>query len=201
VTARRAKSLLREVDGGLLSTPEEGVAVFVGIDQSLTGFAVTAYAPSGKYHSWVYTSPLRGVKRLRDLEEFLGDRVTQITKTYTIQDFAMEDGVYASQNALPMGEIAATVKLYLARLGVYPLRVPPTVVKKYATSRGNAKKNEVLLAVYKNWGAEFTDDNLADSFVIAKVCSAVNGKETTTFTHQKSVVALINSTPDKFRDS
>jgi crossover junction endodeoxyribonuclease RuvC len=49
-----------------------------------------------------------------------------------------------------------------------PLIVPPTSLKKFVTGRGNAKKNEMLLGVYKQWGVEFSDDNQADAFALEK---------------------------------
>lgn len=202
MAARKPKGV-KEVDGGLLSSPDK-LKVYIGIDQSLTGFAVTAYAPeSGEYHSWVYTSPYRGVRRLLDIQEFLDARIATVKdRKHTVVDYAMEAGVFSSQNAAPLGELAAAVKLYLATTWkVFPLVVPVTMAKKYATGRGNARKNEVMLGIYKHFNVEFSDDNMADSYVIAKVCSAVSGKEPKTLVYQKAVAETINSSPDKFRDS
>lgn len=202
MAVRKAKGI-KEVDGGLLSSPEKQ-QVYIGIDQSLTGFAVTAYSPaSGKYHSWVYASPYRGVRRLLDIQEFLDARIKEVKASkHVVQDFSMEGGVFSSQNAAPLGELAAAVKLYLATTWkARPLIVPVTMAKKYATGRGNARKNEVMLGIYKHFGEEFADDNMADSYVIAKVCAAVNGKESKTLVYQKAVAEAINASPEKFRDS
>jgi hypothetical protein len=35
-------------------------------------------------------------------------------------------------------------------------------LKKYAAGKGTAKKQEMLLQIYKRWGLEFNDDNAAD---------------------------------------
>lgn len=46
--------------------------------------------------------------------------------------------------------------------------VPPTVLKKYATGKGNAGKDEVLLAVARRFpDVEVRDNNQADALVLA----------------------------------
>lgn len=192
---------LKVVDGGLLKS--RGHEVFIGIDQSLTGFAVTAYAPlSGEFYSWVYTSPYKGVKRLVDIQRFLNECVQDVeARAHTVVDYGMEASVFQSQSASVLGELAAAVKLKLEPWGVYPLRVPVTMVKKYATNKGTAKKNEVMLGIYKNWDVEFADDNMADSYVIARIVSSVNGSLSKELVYQKEVITAIQATPEKFRDS
>jgi crossover junction endodeoxyribonuclease RuvC len=88
----------------------------------------------------------------------------------------MEGYAYGSQVANMAGELGSVVKMGLYRYygtssarSAFPLIVPPMSLKKYATGKGNAKKQEMLLAVYKKWGVEFTDDNMADSYVLAHI--------------------------------
>ena len=147
------------------------------MDPSLTGFGMTALAPdSGRFESWLYKSPQRGVERLADIQSWLLEKFQIIIDTdFVVLDAAVEDTVLASHSATSMGELSAVVRMFcrnnLHGSAQYPMKVPPSSVKKYATNRGNAKKAEVLLAVYKKWGVEFADDNLADSFVLSKIAS------------------------------
>ena len=163
------------VDGGLLSGP--GGEIVLGIDPSLTGFGMTALCPDNwRYACWLYRSKQRGVERLRDISEWMSATLTAaVSSDFIIMDAAIEDTVLASYSAVSMGELSGTVRMFCAEnlegSAQYPLKVPPTVVKKYATNRGNAKKNEILLSVYKKWGIEFRDDNLADSYVLARICA------------------------------
>jgi len=193
---------VKHVDGGLMTATNSDV--YIGIDQSLTGFAVTAYAPTtGKFYSWVYTSNNRGVSRLVDIQDFLHDRLEEVNESgHTIVDIGIEASVYQSQSASVLGELAAAVKIYLWSMrSSYPLKVPVTMVKKFATNKGTAKKNEVMLGIYKNWGVEFSDDNMADSYVIARMVAALDGREHTTFVYQNIVIDAIKASPEKFRDS
>jgi crossover junction endodeoxyribonuclease RuvC len=47
--------------------------------------------------------------------------------------------------------------------------IPPTTLKKFTTGKGNAKKELMLLEVYKRWGIEFKDNNLADAYSLARM--------------------------------
>lgn len=88
--------------------------VTLGIDQSLTGFALTAlqFEDPTKYITWVYKSPYFGVERLADIRQWLIDHFDYLKENNnTILDIAMEGTVLASHAALVLGELSATVRL------------------------------------------------------------------------------------------
>lgn len=155
--------------------------VSIGIDQSLTGFALTILNVNDptQYSTWVFKSEFRGVKRLSDIGGWIVDKL-ELVKAEYIQDIAMEGTVLASHSALVLGELAATVKLTLWDYFIdydhqehlrVPLQIPPMTLKKYAAGKGNAKKQEMLMQIYKRWGIEFNDDNAADSYALARLAS------------------------------
>jgi Holliday junction resolvasome RuvABC endonuclease subunit len=165
------------IDGGLPKSKE----VTVGIDQSLTGFALTVLdtkTPS-THLTWVYKSPYFGIERLVDIRQWLVDHLSYIEDELeaNIVDIAMEGTVLASHAALVLGELSATVRLAIYDFfdegdqRRYPLKIPPMTLKKYAAGKGNAKKQEMLLQIYKRWGIEFNDDNAADSYALARLAS------------------------------
>ena len=152
--------------------------VTIGIDQSLTGFALTAlqFEDPTKYITWVYKSPYFGVERLADIRQWLIDHFDYLEENNNkILDIAMEGTVLASHAALVLGELSATVRLAIFDYfdegdpRKYPLKVPPMTLKKFAAGKGNAKKQEMLLQIYKRWGIEFNDDNAADSYALARL--------------------------------
>jgi hypothetical protein len=51
-----------------------------------------------------------------------------------------------------------------------------TVVKKFATGKGNTKKEEMVLPIYKRWGFEHSSDNVRDAFVLAQIAKALSGQ-------------------------
>jgi Holliday junction resolvasome RuvABC endonuclease subunit len=161
--------------------------VAIGIDQSLTGFALTTLnvdAPE-QYQSWVYKSDYRGVRRLADIRWWLENKFDWLDKQgLEAVEIAMEAAILASPTSLMLGELAGMVKLtcwtyfdvtntatvFPENMRV-PLQIPPMTLKKYAAGKGNAKKQEMLMQIYKRWGIEFNDDNAADSYALARLAS------------------------------
>ncbi len=47
--------------------------------------------------------------------------------------------------------------------------ITPSQLKKFITGKGNCKKDLILLNVYKKFGIEFENSDLADSYVLAKM--------------------------------
>lgn len=158
--------------------------VSIGIDQSLTGFALTILDTDDptKYRTWVYKSPFKGVKRLVNISSWLVEKLELVEDRYVV-DVAMEGTVLASHSALVLGELAAVVKIvfwsffedydHQDHLRV-PLQIPPMTLKKYAAGKGNAKKQEMLMQIYKRYGIEFNDDNAADSYALARIAAKLH---------------------------
>lgn len=143
--------------------------VWIGIDQSYSGFGITVLGENG-YVTTVFKSEKRGVDRLLEIQLYLMGTLTDYP---VIMDVAMEGYAFGSQMANMLGELGGMVKLTLRdSYEIYPLIVPPTVLKKYATGKGQGvSKSQILMNVYKKWGVEFTDDNAADSYVLAHIVS------------------------------
>lgn len=184
----------KELNGGLEGNQE----VTIGIDQSLTGFALSVVSVNSptQHITWVYKSPYNGVQRLADITSWIQGRfIDQVSKGNVILDVAMEGTVLASQSALVLGELSATVKLALYDIDrILPLQVPPMTLKKYATGKGTAKKQEMLLQIYKRWGVEFNDDNAADAYALARLAAGI-----ATDNVEKEVVEKLQD--PKFRDT
>jgi crossover junction endodeoxyribonuclease RuvC len=123
--------------------------------------------------TWVYKSPYFGIERLVDIKSWLSDTLDYLeVEGSEILDVAIEGSVLQSPSALKLGELAAIVKLELfERERIFPLQVSPMTLKKFAAGKGNAKKQEMLLQMYKRWGVEFNDDNAADSYALARLVS------------------------------
>ena len=151
------------------------MSIYVGLDPSLTGFGVAAVG-AGVDQTWLIKPKKTGVDRLLEISYTLSDLFADMQRGgNTIADAAVEDTVRASYASSVLGELAGVVKTtcntVLQGQARYPLKVPPSTLKKYATGRGNAKKVEIVLAVYKHWGKEIRDDNEADAYVLAKIAS------------------------------
>lgn len=55
------------------------------------------------------------------------------------------------------------------RAGIEYSEIPPSQVKKFATGKGNAKKDVMAVEIYKRWGYEHSSDNVRDAYVLAQI--------------------------------
>lgn len=188
--------MVKQFDGGLFAG--DPCEVVLGIDQSYSGFSVTALARDGepRYHSWVFKSEGQGVLRLNGIRDFVFGLIEKLdSQAYFIADCAMEGYAYSAQMGHMAGELGGMVKLILLdRLDMKPLIVPPSTLKKYVTGKGTkVQKNQMLLFIFKKWGVELLDDNAADSYALARV---VSGRADTAY--EREVLDKLKE--DKFRD-
>jgi len=63
---------------------------------------------------------------------------------------------------------------YLTRIFLYKNKInykiiSPSELKKFITGKGNAKKDLMLLNIYKKFGISYEDDNLADAYSLARM--------------------------------
>lgn len=149
--------------------------LYVGLDPSLTGFGVAAVG-AGVDTTWLIRPKKSGVDRLLEISYNLADLFAELQQHGDpIADVAIEDTVRASYASSVLGELAGVVKTtcntVLQGQARYPIKVPPSTLKKFVTGRGNAKKVEIVLSVYKHFGKEIRDDNEADAYVLAKIAS------------------------------
>jgi Holliday junction resolvasome RuvABC endonuclease subunit len=158
---------LKTFDGGLTSKN-----VYVGIDQSYSGFAITLLEKeTANYQTTVYKAEGSGVIRLKNIQAYILDTLLN----FHIEDASIEGYAFGSQMANMLGELGAVVKMTLLDFNIFPLIVPPTNLKKYVTGKGNGvPKSQMLLYVYKKWGVEFTDDNAADSYALARLVAGMH---------------------------
>jgi Holliday junction resolvasome RuvABC endonuclease subunit len=90
---------------------------------------------------------------------------------WCIEDYAF--GIGTSGKLFTIGEIGGTVKLAVDNLIrksksyhlIQILFIPPTVVKKMMTGKGNAKKSLIIKEVYKK-GFETDDEDIADAWAL-----------------------------------
>lgn len=171
--------------------------ITIGIDPSLTGFAVSLVSVSdpGKHVTKVFTSPNKGAVRLDDIATFLDSEISWASDGH-IQDVAIEGTVVRSPAASVLGEVSGVVKQMLwANWQIRPLQVPPMSLKKFVTGKGTGiQKNQMLLHTYKKFQIAFEDDNAADAYGLARF---VMGSHK--LAYEKEVYEKIIGSP-KFRD-
>ncbi len=143
------------------------MAKVVGLDPSFSGFGV-AILENGKLFTKTITSNKTGAQRLIEIREAVRYYVLY-SNLVCIEDFA-----FSRQNqAHHLGGLGWIIRVMMHEENIPFVVVGTSQVKKFATGKGNAKKPEVMLAVYKRWGREFTSDNEADAFVLMKIAETL----------------------------
>lgn len=178
-------------------------ACYVGLDQSFGGFGISVLTddwqqtqckkfPAEKYG--------RGVDRLEAVYNYLSDFFRQLDAVHVVRHVCMEGYARGRNNwREEAGELGAVVKLSLRQsLGdpvCYPTIVVPTQVKKFATGKGTAAKNTILLAVYKKWGVEFQSDDEADAYTLARIARGFEAG--VDLQYEKDVLAAVRPHPER----
>lgn len=177
--------------------------IYIGIDQSYSGFALCAYYPGAKDSIdtlWKY-APAKygtGIDRLNAIYQDIGSLFYRIDRDrWVVQHVCMEGYASASKFGREQaGELGAIVKRALRAVldppVCYPTIVPPKSLKKFVTGNGNAAKDNMLLGVYKKWGKEYGNNNLADAYSLARMAEAVH---TNTTAYKYEAEALVQLTP------
>lgn len=144
--------------------------MFVGMDPSYNGFAIIVLDKEANMIEKKLFKSDTGLET--------EDRLIQLEKEFKfipsimcLHSVFIEGPSYSSngQFVLQMGALHFMIRLMLKRAGVNYKIIAPGTLKKFAAGDGRAKKDLMLLNVYKKWGVEFDDDNLADAYSLARM--------------------------------
>jgi len=139
----------------------EGAEV-LALDQSLTE---TGYWISEEFNGTLKTKPGNVTKRLA----FLRKKITEFFIDHNIGTVVMEGYSYNSKNTkftFTAGELGGMIKMVCHDYTMKLIIIPPTLLKKFVCGKGNVKKEQMLLQIYKKFSKEFNNNNLADAFAL-----------------------------------
>lgn len=96
-----------------------------------------------------------------------------------IEDYAFGFGSGKNtSNLTQLAELAGIVKVYLHDRSIPTFLVSPTVLKKWVTGKGTAKKDEMRLHLFKKHRVEFTTTDECDAYGLADMGSCLLGTPT-----------------------
>ena len=137
----------------------------VGIDASLSSTGVAVLTdPPGDIHTEAIKSNKTGPARLIEIR----DRVRELcagANLVVIEGYAFAQASQAHQ----LGELGGVLRTMLFEMGVVVLEVGPGQLKKFASGKGNTKKEQMAVAIYKRWDREFATNDEADAFVLVQI--------------------------------
>jgi crossover junction endodeoxyribonuclease RuvC len=141
----------------------------LGIDPSTrTGYCVLS-GDSGKVEveccGEIHFPKARGIERV----QLIGQEISEILALRLPNLVVVEGYGFANRHTLvTLVEIGTVIRLRLTELGFPWGNCAPNQLKKFAATKGNAKKQDVMLQVFKQWGFEGTD-NEVDAFGLAAI--------------------------------
>ncbi|WP_028392741.1 crossover junction endodeoxyribonuclease RuvC [Bacillus cihuensis] len=168
---------------------------YVGIDPSTkTGIAILYNKKSSLYNEYtegvvdeITTNKTEDIERFEDIAQ-------KILMQLEPDDLICIEGFsYGSrgQGVSTQYGVGWIIRYLLHFEGFKVIEIPPTSVKKFATGKGNVKKDAMVIPIYKRWGFEHDSDNVRDAYVLARIAEAINEDiETTAF--QKDVLKKVN---------
>ena len=145
---------------------------FIGIDPSLTCTGIICLNEKGEIEG----QELIKTKSSDDDEfriVYIWDKIYNFINKYESEKclISIEGISYGSRNN-PVIKAKLSGLHYYIRICLKNLKksfeiIPPKTLKKFIL-KGNMKKELILLIVYKRWGVSFDDNNLADSYGLAR---------------------------------
>lgn len=166
--------------------------MILALDLSLTCTGATILRRDGLMNLWTITTrpgPLGA--RLW----YIYNEIQDTIRHHPLDLLVIEGPSFGSkQGLLSAGEVRATFELAIIHYGPIPvLEVPPGTLKLYACGRGNAGKEEVLVAAVTRLGYTGHDNNVADAAWLAQIGAATLGWDSTVpvpASHQKALTKL-----------
>ena len=171
--------------------------ITIGLDLSLTHTGFVIVQDDGNVlSSGVIKSkpcgdkPADETRRIRRIVEDTMAKITIVPDLVVIENLAfMAQGISLTQ----LAGLSYYTRINLLDRNWPFILVAPTSLKKFITGSGKGDKNMMLMSVYKNYGFEATDDNVADGYSLAICGLALLGKPLKDLTvAQKEVIKLLN---------
>lgn len=184
------------------------IPAIAGIDYSMTSPSITIFSPSEDGEKFTFekcvtfffndTKKYRGEFCQRrvyghdidngfythEIERFamLADKVLAILEGFNVKEVALENYAYsATGRVFHIAENTGILKFKLLEMGYLLHTYEPTVIKKFATGKGNAKKEQMYESFHKETGVNLVHElgstskkigspisDIVDSYFIAK---------------------------------
>jgi crossover junction endodeoxyribonuclease RuvC len=138
--------------------------LIVGIDLSL---CATGWATSAGAAGVLEPKGLRGMARVTWILDRI-DTLTEHADLTVIEGYAF--GAKGSA-VFDIAELGGVVRFHLYDHKRAYCDVPPSCLKKFATGKGNAKKEDVLVAAVKQLGYEGSNHNVSDALFLLEMAT------------------------------
>ena len=155
----------------------------IGIDPSLTATGIALIDTN--YPDHIHTETIRSAKTGNTIPHRLtrfgtvADTLLDTIPTHPAPDHAIIEGpAYAAHGAGTWDRAGMwwNIARILHRLDIPTIEVPPATRCQYATGRGNADKDVVMISTVRRYPtADITNNNEADALILAAIGARLHG--------------------------
>lgn len=154
---------------------------YIGLDISLTSTGIVAINKGKIIKQHLVKPKMKGRKKDRaimQIKQEIVKTVQEISSSSScrvmIEDFAY--GIlhmkHCTNCVFEIGGLGYSVSIALMEMGYDIRKVEPTVLKKFVTGKGNAKKDIMIKEILKKWKVDFNSNDLADAYALARLREA-----------------------------
>jgi len=141
---------------------------FVGLDLAFANNGIVILDGKGNI---IHQEVLSTSKKDSDEVRLINIR-TKLNSLLQDDDVVCLEGLSFGSQGMALAQLGAAH--YIIRVLLYERNinfsvVSPSTLKKFVTGKGNCKKDLMLLKVFQKWGVEFSNDNLADAYSLARL--------------------------------
>lgn len=98
----------------------------------------------------------------------MAGQLEKLLKTYTPELVVFEGYGFANKHTLALlVEVGTVLRYFVWQMGYPTIEVPPNTLKKFVTGKGQAKKELMMLDVFKRWGFDCATNDEADAIGLA----------------------------------
>lgn len=150
--------------------------MFIGIDQSITQTAITILHTPANFNTYTFEGKGKTTKeKLKHIYLEVAEFLLLESKKYgqRIDRCFIEGGSFNSGGQLfTLGQLSGLILSTLIMCRIPYKEVPPSSLKKFISGKGDANKESVMKSIMRKYGVKFTNDNKADSYVLALMAYA-----------------------------
>jgi crossover junction endodeoxyribonuclease RuvC len=139
----------------------------MSLDLSLNGTGVCIYGDVTKEMEpfLIKTNKLKDhMKKIVHIKKVIFKNI----RNFNIKKVFIEGQSYGSRGRaiLSIAQLHGVIMYFLIKKKIPYECIPPTQVKKYVTGKGNCKKSLILKSLYKYYGFDIDQEDMADSIAV-----------------------------------
>lgn len=165
----------------------------LGLDLSLTSSGYILLENNRVFANYLIKSKPLGKTPKDELIRLMRIR-DQIILTSDIDLIVIEGIAFGIQKTTSLSQLSALN--YMVRERCHLNKIPfvvvaPTTLKKFVCEKGNAKKEQMILSVYKRWKFSSENSDICDAYGLAKIGTTLLAKDKKITKRQEEVVKLL----------